>query len=79
MWMDLSQPTNSHKALFLPTAVWPHALFFRKVASANEKGKENIEYFFALSGKTAEAAIIIFVNIFFFYPTNENKTALSTC
>ena len=78
MRLALPQPTNSHKALFFPTAVWPHALFFRKVASVNEKGKESIEYSLALSGNTVEFAITIFVNLFF-YPTNENKTALSTC
>jgi hypothetical protein len=53
------QPTISHKALFLPTAVWPLGLFFRKVASVNEKGKGNKEYFSALSGKTAEFAITV--------------------
>jgi hypothetical protein len=59
------EPTISHKPLFLPTAVWPHALFFKKVASANEKGKENTEYFLALSGKTAEFAITICSQSFF--------------
>jgi len=59
MRLALPQPIISHKAVFLPTAVWPHALFFRKVASTNEKRKENKEYFFALSGKTAEFAITI--------------------
>ena len=37
------------------------AVFFRKVASADEKGKENIQYFLDLSGKSVEFAIIIYL------------------
>jgi hypothetical protein len=34
------------------------------VTFANDKGKENIDYFLALSGETAEFAIPFVVNLF---------------
>jgi hypothetical protein len=47
------------KALILLTAILSQWVFYRKLAFVNDKGKENIEYFLALSGETAEFSITI--------------------
>jgi len=53
-------PTNNFpQNLILASSCLATRVIFRKVASANEKGKENIKYFLTLSGKTAEFAITI--------------------